>query len=135
MTIRAALNNFFRVIVDEAERNPQFARKLESALSSSNRVSKSDKESSRRNVSTGTNRPANRRPPAVINPITIAKRGEQALRDELALLNLDQLKDIVADYGMDKDRLVMKWRTSSRVVDRIVEVSLRRAHKGEAFRQ
>ncbi|MDE0403802.1 MAG: hypothetical protein OXI53_00610 [Nitrospira sp.] len=56
------------------------------------------------------------------------------LRAELALLTLDQLKDIVADYGMDREKLVMKWKTPNRVIDRIVEISISRAHKGDVFR-
>lgn len=79
-------------------------------------------------------RPANRRPPAVLDPIAIAQQGEEILREQLAPLTLDQLKDIVADYGMDQDRLVMKWKMPDRVIDRIVHVSIGRARKGEAFR-
>jgi len=47
---------------------------------------------------------------------------------------LEQLKDIVADYGMDPGKLVMKWKSSDKVIDRIVEISLARAQKGDAFR-
>jgi hypothetical protein len=70
-----------------------------------------------------------------LDPVALAAQGEEALRNRLAALTLDQLKDIVADHGMDRDRLVMKWRKPNRVIDRIVEVSISRAHKGDAFRQ
>lgn len=79
-------------------------------------------------------RPKNRRPPAVLDPVAVAREGEVALRERLAPLSFDQLRDIVADYGMDPGKLVMKWKDPARVLDRIVEVSLQRASKGDAFK-
>ncbi len=55
------------------------------------------------------------------------------MRSKPVPLTLDQLKDIVAEYGMDPDKLVMNQRTPERVIDRIVEYSVKRATKGEAF--
>lgn len=78
-------------------------------------------------------RSANRRPPAVLDPVALATHGEDQLRAELAPLTIDQLKDIVADYGMDRDSLAMRWKIAGRVIDRIVEVSMSRARKGSAF--
>ena len=43
---------------------------------------------------------------------------------------LEELKEVVADYGMDPGKLVMKWKNVDRIVDRIVELSLARAQKG-----
>ena len=48
---------------------------------------------------------------------------------------MEELRDIVAEYGMDPGRLVMKWTTPERVINRIVEMSVARAHKGNAFRK
>jgi hypothetical protein len=56
----------------------------------------------------------NRRTPAVLDPIDAARQGEEALRQRLAALSLEQLKDVVADYGMDPGKLVMKWKTPQR---------------------
>jgi hypothetical protein len=53
----------------------------------------------------------------------VARQGEEALRQGLAALSLEQLKDVVADYGMDPGKLVMKWKTPLRIIDRIVEFS------------
>jgi hypothetical protein len=44
------------------------------------------------------------------------------------------LRDIVAEHGMDNDRLAMKWKDSARVIDRIVERVASRLAKGPAFR-
>ena len=50
------------------------------------------------------------------------------------MLTLDQLRDIVAQYGMDPSKLVMKWKDPERVMDQIVELALTRSIKGDAFR-
>lgn len=133
MSLRTVLRDFVKVVSDEAERNPDFAERLRIAFESG--TIRSRKNSAIRS-SAGKKgvRPANRRPPAVLDPVAVVAQGEEALRNRLAALTLEQLKDIVADYGMDRDRLVMKWRKPDRVIERIVEVSISRAHKGDAFR-
>jgi hypothetical protein len=50
----------------------------------------------------------------------------------MSAISLEQLRDIVAQYGMDPGKLVMKWKDSKRVMDRIVELALVRATKGDA---
>jgi hypothetical protein len=62
------------------------------------------------------------------------KNVARCVRTQLAILNLEQLRDIVAQYGMDPGNLVMKWNDTQRVVDRIIELALARATKGDAFR-
>ena len=135
MSLRTILRDFVKVVSDEAERNPEFAKRLRVVFETRTiRPRKKKKPSVTRRMNSKVTRPANRRPPAILDPIALAARGEEELRDKLAPLTLDQLKDIVADYGMDREKLVMKWRTSQRVIDRIVEISISRAHKGDAFR-
>jgi hypothetical protein len=70
-----------------------------------------------------------------LSSIPLSWRGKvrRLLRQSLAPLNLEQLKDIIADYGMDPSKLAMKWKTPKRIIDRIVEVSLGRAAKGDVF--
>ena len=60
--------------------------------------------------------------------------GEEVLRKSLEPLSVEQLKDIVADHGMDPGKLVMKWKDAGRIIDRIVEIAIGRAQKGNAFR-
>ena len=134
MLLRTVLRNFVKVVSDEAERNPEFAERLWVVFKSAMATRPAKTTSAASGASSKTSRPANRRPPAVLDPVALAGKGEEVLRAELALLTLDQLKDIVADYGMDREKLVMKWKTPSRVSDRIVEISIKRAHKGDAFR-
>lgn len=77
---------------------------------------------------------SNRRPRAILDPVRLARQGEPILRAELSRLDLEQLRDVVAEYGMDTGKLVLKWRTPNRIIDRIVEVSMNCARKGSAFR-
>lgn len=134
MALRTTLYRFIREVSDEAKRNPEFAERLRAALETASTKRRRSKASGERKSRSQSSRPANRRPPAVLDPIALAQQGEETLRAELLPLTLEQLKDIVADYGMDQKRLVMKWRTPSRIIDRIVEVAIARANKGEAFR-
>ena len=127
------MRDFGEVVSDGADRNPDFAENLRCVFETSPKRPKKGRSNASATGSSGTRR-ANRRPPAVLDPVALAAQGEERLRAELAALTLDQLKDIVADYGMDRDRLAMRWRTTSRVIDRIVEVAIGRAHKGDAFR-
>jgi hypothetical protein len=56
------------------------------------------------------------------------------LRLDLSALNIEQLKDVVAQHGMDPGKLVMKWKDPARIIDRIVELAMARSTKGDAFR-
>jgi len=135
--LRNVLTRLMRTVIDEAERNPAFETALNEALditAKQKSVSNSSKESQAQKLqSSDTKWPKNRRPPAVLDPVQIVKNGEQALRDALQKLSLDELRNIVAEYGMDTGKLVLKWVASERVIDRIVEISITRAHKGDAF--
>lgn len=147
--VRRTLSSLFRVVLDEANRNPDFEASLRRALSAAGGASQDEANRSKQGrkpheqhgskdapvgSSTDLKRSSNRRPPAVLDPVQIARDGEQALRTALSVLHIDQLHDIVADFGMDPGKLVMKWRTEKRVIERIVEISLTRARKGDAFR-
>ncbi len=119
MALRKTLTDFVDTVMDEAEQNPKFAEQLRVLFDPSTRSK--------------TKKRARRRAPATLNPISLASQGEEVLRTRLVELTLDQLKDIVAEYGMDQKRLIMKWRTPERIIDKIVCTSIARAHKGQAF--
>ena len=122
MNLKKTLSDLARTVIEEAERNPEFASRMEEALGLK-------EKSSRPSITRG----AHRRAPAILDPVQLARQGEPTLRARLGELNLEQLKDIVAGYGMDAGKLVLKWKTPERIIDRIVEVSLGRARKGEGF--
>jgi hypothetical protein len=102
--------------VAEAARDPDFGRAL------------------RRAVDNAMPKKRSRRQPAVINVFAVyGRRGETELREALAHLTVDQLKDVVAQHRMDRSQLAMKWRTPERLIELIVAQTINRAHKGEAF--
>ena len=133
MMLKRTLTSLVNVIVEEAGRNPEFRERVETAL---NVVKPSPKPTEKPAKRTGTEekRKGGRRASAVLDPIDLAKHGEKGLRDQLANLDIERLLDIVAQYGMDPGKLVMKWKDRDRVIDRIVELALGRATKGDAFR-
>lgn len=134
MLLRTILQNLVKVVSDEADRNPEFAERLWEVLISAKSKGRPKTDRIVKELGLRRTRPANRRPPAVLDPIKLAEEGEKALRTQLSQLTLEQLKDIVADYGMDQKRLIMRWKRPDRVIDKIVEMSLSRARKGDAFR-
>ncbi|MCA1393234.1 hypothetical protein I6F20_29650 [Bradyrhizobium sp. IC3123] len=134
MNIRKVLTALVHEVADEAERNPAFRQRVEQALGElapRAHVAPTPKTTPKAEE---PKRPSNRRAPAVLDPVQLARQGEDVLRSALGRLDIEQLRDVVADYGMDTGKLVIKWRTPDRIIDRIVEVSRQRAHKGSAFR-
>lgn len=137
MSLRNTLNRLIRAVIEEAERNHEFERALNDALrtETSGKHKQPKKTAAVEPAGSEAKRGKNRRTPATLDPVQVARDGETALRVALEKLTLDQLRDIVAEYGMDPGRLVMKWADSARVIDRIVELSAARARKGDAFRK
>ncbi|MET8364125.1 hypothetical protein ABZU53_11205 [Micromonospora sp. NPDC005194] len=124
--LAAVLADVLVVVAAEATRNPRFAKKLTGALFGA---------ANRKPAAKGASDRRARREPGPWDPFTVyAEQGEQGLRERLASLELEQLRNIVAEHGMDSDRLAMKWRDSGRVINRIVERVVDRAAKGEGFR-
>ncbi len=126
MKLRAKLTAFAKAVAEAAEHDPQLAARLEELFGVAQPKPKKPKPV--------PGRPRNRRPAAILDPVEVIKEGESVLRGRLEALSLEQLKDIVADYGMDPGKLVMKWKDPTRVIERIVEMSLVRSQKGDAFR-
>ncbi|QQP94999.1 hypothetical protein [Lysobacter enzymogenes] len=137
MSVKNILNRVVRAVIEEAERNPDFESALIEALSPASAKRKGSKDGGGKPATEvdDIKRGKNRRNPAAFDPVQLIRDGEPVLRRALEKLSLEQLRDIVADYGMDPGRLVMKWNTPERVVDRIVEMSVARAQKGNAFRK
>lgn len=130
MNLRRTLNDLIRAVIDEAGRNPEFSKQLEEALGL---VAGTRRVSANSPPGQTPPRAAHRRAPAVLDPVELARQGESVLRTRLRELTVEQLKDVVADYGMDPGKLVLKWKTPERIIERIIEVSIGRAKKGEGF--
>lgn len=113
------------VLAEEATRSSRFATALTRAL-----IPDADVD-----LPSPAPRRSGRRAPGPLDPFAVyAEHGEPGLRQRLQALELEQLRDVVAEHGMDHDRLAMKWKDSARVADRIVERVIARAAKGSAFR-
>lgn len=135
MDLKSAIRNLANVISEEADRNPEFEHRIREALGLSATVAKHSRSRGRAVAeSTGPTRGRNRRTPAVLDPIELVQENEQVLREQLSPLTVEQLKDIVADHGLDPSKLVMKWKTRERIVNHLVEMAVSRSRKGDAFR-
>ncbi|QVM85214.1 hypothetical protein [Novosphingobium decolorationis] len=138
MKLKARLTQIATLIASEADRNPEFAAQLESLLGDIRKApaKKPVRKSMNKEAPTGGGPTGHRgrRPPAVLDPVALARESEAALRAGLAELDHDRLLDVVAEYGMDPGKLVMKWKDDGRILERIVELSMARATKGDAFR-
>ena len=73
---------------------------------------------------------AYRRSPGVFDPFVVMKEGEEALRARLMQLDVEHLKDIVAEHAMDSTKLAMKWKTPERLVELIISTVRGRLAKG-----
>ncbi len=78
--------------------------------------------------------PRNRRKPAAFDPFLVFAKGEATLRGRLRELDMDGLRDIVAEHGMDPGKLVRRWKTPDRLVKHLVSTVQARSRKGDAFR-
>ncbi|WP_370500603.1 hypothetical protein NWT09_05255 [Mycolicibacterium sp. jd] len=134
--------NLATVVAEEARRNVNFRSRLTEVLAG---VSQSEfpavdgvAATADRPLSGGTSKPPpkrGRRSPGPWDPYTVyAEVGESGLRERLAALELEQLRDIISEHGMNHDGKAMRWKTADRVVGRIVERVVDRSGKGDAFR-
>lgn len=117
------LDAIFAVIRAEAQANPDFARRLDAVLGDLPHDSSAE-----------TAKRPHRRKPGVLDPYALYERGEEHLRQQLAALDIEQLKDIVAEHAMDRSRLALKWKTADRFIDLIITTVAARTRKGDAFR-
>ena len=126
MKLRTKLLDLAKAMADAADRDPELASRLIEIFGAAPAIPKKPENA--------PGRAKNRRPAAVLDPVVVVGEGENALRGQLSALSLDQLRDVVAEYGMDQGKLVMKWKDTARIIDRIVEIAITRAQKGHAFR-
>jgi hypothetical protein len=142
MSLDTTLKALFDLIREEAKHNADFRDRLQSVLEAQGLPRRStpavaDAAPGAPSSSAGepsAKKRGNRRPPALFDPIAESNHGEAPLREKLASLSLDQLRDIIADFRMDPSKLVMKWKDRGRVVEHIVTTALNRRQKGDAFR-
>lgn len=127
------LKRLYHVIADEIKKNAKFDNKLNEALCFDDKHSITKNTEKEAQDSSISRRPKNRRNAAAVDPIQTVKEGQNVLREKLNSLTLEQLRDIVAEYGMDSANKVMRWKDITKVITHIVDYSDQRAQKGNAF--
>ena len=108
-----------KCIADEISVNEAFAQKIGDILFE-NKTEAPPKKSKRR-------------APGKIDPFALFEQGEDKLADVLQTLDIEELKDVIAENGMDPARLAMKWRKRERIEKHIMDMTRQRASKGDAF--
>lgn len=129
------IKQLFNVIIEEMKTNEAFSAKIEAIInpnSLNGDAEYNQKKETKKNSVAG--RASNRRDPAVLDPIATIIESEEVLQNKLQELSEKELKDIIAQYGMDTSKLAMKWKNKQRLIDLIVDVSRARSKKGDAFR-
>jgi hypothetical protein len=140
--LAAVMGKAAAVIVEEARSNGNFRTRLKAALGVPGNTAPTVSSSPASMATTAPQAAApktrarkSRRAPGPWDPFAVyGEVGEAGLRSRLDELELEQLRDIIAEQGMNNDGLAMKWKTRARLVDRIVERVVDRSAKGEAFR-
>lgn len=124
--LKKKIRALYNLVIEEAEKNEEFASSLE-------RIFSGEAEKSKVKNTTNAKRSSNRRDQAVLDPIKLAEDGNLT-EEVLKPLTEKELKDIIAEYGMDPSKLAMKWKNKERLIRLILDTSFRRASKGDAFR-
>lgn len=127
------LSRAFETILEEARRRPEFAERLAKALNAG--AAPRSSSLAPRPAKSPAGRGRNRRSRPVLDPLQLYSDGEDRLREGLAGLSIEQLKDIVAEHGMDTRRLAMRWKRRDRLEELIVTTVRTRLAKGSAFRE
>lgn len=117
-------------VLTEAARSPRFRDRLRQALASPAPTGSESHLAGSRQVG----RRPQRQPPVLDPHRVLADDGPAALREQLQVLDLNQLRDIAAAHRMNEDGLALKWKTPHKLVDRILERTQSRATKGDEFR-
>lgn len=123
------LNEIFKEFLKEVHSNPSLKSHIEVILEKY--FPKTDK------LSPKTDKPSTRtrrRKLGIFDPMMVYRENPENLKSRLIRLNIEELKDIVAEQGMDRSKLAMKWKDKDRLIQLIVTTVETRVHKGDAFR-
>lgn len=126
------LSRLFNVLLEEVRRNPRLAAGVAEVFAPSSDAGDSlIRGSGEPRLPQSSRR--HRRDAAVLDPLALYQSGEGVLRERLSALDVDQLKDIIAEHGMDTRKLAMKWKSTDRLVDLIATTVRDRLAKGSVF--
>ncbi len=122
MDMNALLKAIFGEFLKEFKTNPGFRDRMTKLIEKQD--IRPDKDSKR----------SHRRKPGPFDPMEVYHNHPELLKGRLEALEIDQLKDIIAEQGMDQRKLAMKWKSKDRLIEHIIALVTSRAQKGDAFR-
>jgi hypothetical protein len=122
--MKSALASIFAELLQEVETNPALRERIERHLAQEPRPTLPTTETKRRN----------RRSAPAVDPYVLFQQGEPTLRDALAKLDIEQIKDVISAFALDSTRLALKWKDRERLVELVVGGVRTRLEKGDAFR-
>jgi hypothetical protein len=126
MTTEDKLKRIFAALLKAAQKDPKTLANIEQIFNESSVAISA--EASR------PPRPKNRRNAAPFDPFLVYQEGDGVLLKRLRELDIEALRDILAEFGMDPAKLAMKWKSTERIVEHILSTVQSRLTKGDAFR-
>ncbi|HEY7342335.1 MAG TPA: hypothetical protein VH591_15770 [Ktedonobacterales bacterium] len=131
-----AAARLLRELAERAERDPSFGMQLAEAVRSSGLLDTPSPQS----LASARKKPVKsaKRPTATAadlpDPFQVLRQhGEDALRDQLARLDIASLRQIVRAHRLDPARISARWTATDRVITLIVDQVRARANLGRAF--
>ena len=121
MTPNDKLKAVFKELLSEVEHNEPLRVRINRIIEGANDEAAAAPKSARRN-------------PSRFDPMAVFREQPDELARRLEGLTVEELKDVVAEHGMDRAKLAMKWKSKERLVDLIVTAVRNRTQKGDAFR-
>lgn len=122
--LECKLKEIIEIILEEAKKNKDFEEALKGALYRE----KSDLVKAKTKCRI-------KRESAKINPLIEVEKGENDLRQKLEELNIQELKNVIYDYGLDNMKNSVRWKKKEKFVNLIIEMSKKKISKGNAFRE
>jgi len=120
--LKVRLRRFAELIVQEAERNEEFAKELANVLG----ITESESSIRRKRDSSGVE----------VDPFDVLReKGIEGFRAWLNSLSIDMLRSIVRQHRLDSSRLSDRWKTKARFVELICERIDARSRHGDTFRR
>lgn len=122
MNLQKQLKSVFDELLAEVGRNDELRQRLADILGGT---------VAQTNAST---RRSARRKPGSFDPMAVYREQPDNLLRRLGGLSVEELKDIIAEHGMDRTKLARKWKEKDRLIELILNAVKSRSQKGDAFR-
>lgn len=122
MNTQKTLKALFHEFLAEIDRNEELRARVEDILGHS------------KGPAAAPPKQPSRRKPGRFDPMAVHRDRSANLAGRLDELDVEELKDIIAEHGMDRTKLAMKWKDKTRLVELIISTVENRAQKGDVFR-